>query len=121
MPSTRGPPPAECEAPAPEDEAVMPIPEWALEADLELEKSNILLLVSVCRCHLSHAHAAPCWSTVCCTHPAWALCFVPDQGPCCGAPLRLQLSWPAVQQLWAISGLTALPEQPLCRVLLPCS
>ena len=46
MPSPRVPPPAESEAPGvPEDEVMASIPEWALEADLELEKSNILLLV----------------------------------------------------------------------------
>ncbi len=50
MPTTRGPAHVESEAPAPEDEAMLPIPEWALEADLELEKSNILLLVSIRRC-----------------------------------------------------------------------
>ena len=61
MPSTRGPPPPESEAPAPEEEAMLPIPEWALDADLELEKSNILLLVSARLCHLD-AYAALCSS-----------------------------------------------------------
>ena len=59
MPSTRGPPPAESEVPALEDEPMVPIPEWALEADLELEKSNILLLVSVGQCSCS------CWCSCC--------------------------------------------------------
>ncbi len=68
MPSTRGPPPPESEAPAPEDEMMLPIPEWALEADLELEKSNILLLVSVRRCLLSSlcCSCSSCRAYYCC-------------------------------------------------------
>ena len=45
QPSQRPPPLPESEASTLEDEAMMPIPQWALETDLELEKSNILLLV----------------------------------------------------------------------------
>ena len=34
---------------SPSDDPATPLPEWALQADIELEKSNILLLVRLVR------------------------------------------------------------------------